>query len=57
MSLIGGSRNDTLYGGLGNHTFKGLQGDDVLNGGGGLDKALFSGAISQFNVSWQEPGR
>jgi hypothetical protein len=55
VALLGGSRNDTLYGGLGNDTLKGLQGDDVLNGGGGLDKALFSGAISQFNVSWQEP--
>jgi len=60
--IVGGSEvdiihgqdgNDTIYGGAGNDGFVGGAGDDLIVGGeGGLDMAIFSGKMSEYNFSF-----
>lgn len=49
--LFGESGDDTLKGGAGNDRLTGGQGNDVLNGGSGTDRAIFSGASSEYDIT------
>ncbi|MEM9634512.1 MAG: hypothetical protein AAGA50_24495, partial [Pseudomonadota bacterium] len=55
-TIRGGSGNDTLYGGDGNDTLEGGSGTDVLYGGSGTDTAVFSGSISDYDVTQNADG-
>ncbi|HEY0838525.1 MAG TPA: FG-GAP-like repeat-containing protein [Azospirillum sp.] len=51
-SLTGSAGSDMLSGGAGNDTLSGGAGSDVLDGGSGVDTAVFSGARSEYAVTW-----
>jgi len=44
--------DDTLAGGAGNDTLIGGRGSDILDGGDGLDTAVFSGNLSDSQLTW-----
>ncbi len=48
---IGGSGNDTLVGNAAANTFRGNGGNDVINGGDGVDSALYLGVRRQYVAS------
>lgn len=48
--LDGGAGADTLRGGAGDDVLIGGAGDDVLDGGAGTDRAVFSGARSEYRI-------
>jgi Ca2+-binding RTX toxin-like protein len=50
--LVGGAYGDTLTGGAGDDSFTGGAGNDTLNGGAGNDTAIFSGAHTDYAVTW-----
>ncbi|KQO86660.1 hypothetical protein ASF36_24695 [Methylobacterium sp. Leaf90] len=50
--LRGFTGNDTLIGGRGSDTLIGREGNDTLNGEEGIDIALFSGAVSDYRVTF-----
>jgi hypothetical protein len=52
--LDGGSGNDTLLGGAGNDLLTGGLGNDTVDGGagGGVDTAVYSGAIASYRISY-----
>jgi Ca2+-binding RTX toxin-like protein len=50
--LQGGTGNDTLYGGDGNDALHGGAGADTIDGGAGSDTAIFTGARSDYLVSY-----
>lgn len=49
--LIGGRGEDSLAGGTGNDTLNGGTGNDTLEGGDGIDRAIFSGARSDYTIT------
>jgi hypothetical protein len=49
--LIGGQGNDTITSSNNNSILIGGAGDDLLNGGIGLDRAVFTGALSEYQIS------
>jgi Ca2+-binding RTX toxin-like protein len=51
-SLLGGDGDDTLRGGGGADTLEGGAGEDLIDGGPGRDAARFSGARSEYLVSF-----
>jgi Ca2+-binding RTX toxin-like protein len=64
--LGGGSNNDILRGGRGDDELVGFAGDDILTGGAGkntlygydgFDTAVFSGARSDYAISYSSDGR
>ena len=55
-SLDGGSGNDIITSGAGDDTLLGNAGNDYLDGGVGSDTALFSGTLSDYNVSFTFSG-
>ena len=50
--ITGNTDNNNLDGGSGNDMITGGAGNDSLDGGVGIDTALFSGALSDYNVSF-----
>jgi Ca2+-binding RTX toxin-like protein len=50
--IIGGQGSDTILGGAGDDKMSGEGGDDTLLGGGGTDTAVFSGDLSNFDVTY-----
>ncbi len=55
-NLDGGSGNDIITSGAGDDTLLGNAGNDYLDGGVGSDTALFSGTLSDYNVSFTFSG-
>jgi len=51
-ALFGGQGNDSLDGGTGDDELRGNLGDDTLDGGEGDDTAVFSGARSEYTISY-----
>jgi len=51
--MAGGEGDDTIIALGGNDFIKGMQGDDFIDGGDGLDTAIFSGQIGDYNVTKQ----
>ena len=49
--LFGTGHNDTRIGNDGNNNLRGRSGDDTLDGGEGLDTAVFSGNRSEFTIT------
>lgn len=55
---IGGSANDTIIGNQANNALKGNGGNDIIDGSAGTDKAIYSGASTDYqwsensNLSW-----
>lgn len=56
-AISGGGGNDAISGGQGNDIVYGGAGDDVLNGGQGFDRAVYRGALSEYNVYVDKLGR
>ncbi len=54
--LWGGSGNDTLNGGSGSDTLNGGSGSDTLNGGSGYDVAVYSGAYTTYEATFNSSG-
>lgn len=50
--LSGAAGNDTLYGSKGDDTLEGGTGNDMLDGAEGSDTAVFSGAFTEYVVSF-----
>lgn len=55
-AMEGNDGNDTLTSGDGNDQFTGGVGDDALNGGAGLDTAFYSGARSDYAITFDMNG-
>jgi len=55
--LSGGGGNDVLSGGQGDDILRGGAGDDIINGGVGYDRAVYQGALSEYNVYVDSYGR
>lgn len=51
LNVVGGFGNDTLYGSVGRDYLKGGGGADTLDGGAGVDRAVFSGASTDYTVT------
>jgi Ca2+-binding RTX toxin-like protein len=51
-TLIGGLGNDTLDGGAGNDSLNGGAGNDSIIGGSGNDTAVFTGAMSDYTITF-----
>ena len=51
-NAIGGSGIDTIIGNSDNNILTGNAGDDILDGGAGVDYAAFSGAQSEYTISF-----
>ncbi len=49
-NVIGGAGDDTLTGNNLDNTFEGGFGNDILNGGGGIDTAIFTTALSPLTI-------
>ncbi|MBI5275655.1 MAG: hypothetical protein HY854_04280 [Burkholderiales bacterium] len=54
--ITGNSAWNHLNGGAGNDTLRGGAGDDVLSGDAGIDKAVFQGAMSQYDFGVDPSG-
>lgn len=50
--IFGGYNNDKLYGEEGVDMLNGGEGNDTLDGGDGFDTAAFSGAFSEYQISY-----
>ena len=50
--VVAGAGKDQLFGGSGNDELKGDSGDDWLDGGADVDTAVYSGASSAYNLSY-----
>jgi len=50
-SVRGGAFNDTLTGDAGENSFRGMGGDDMINGGAGVDAAVYSDASGAVTVN------
>jgi Ca2+-binding RTX toxin-like protein len=55
--MEGNDGNDTLTSGNGDDKFTGGAGDDELNGGDGIDTAFYSGAWSDYTVTFDLDGK
>ena len=53
--VVAGAGKDQLFGGSGNDELKGDSGDDWLDGGADVDTAVYSGASSAYNLSYDLP--
>jgi Ca2+-binding RTX toxin-like protein len=51
-NVTGGSGNDTLIGDNNNNVMAGGSGNDTLNGGTGSDTVVFTGALSDYRISY-----
>ena len=51
-NITAGAGNDTLTGGLGNDTLISGSGNDPLDGGTGTDAAIFTGKLTDYNLSY-----
>jgi serralysin len=49
-NAIGGSGNDQISGNLSNNFLTGGKGSDVIDGGFGIDKAIYSGLLSDYTI-------
>ena len=49
--LLGTSQADTLFGNVGNNRLRGRSGDDILDGGPGLDSAVFLAPRDEFTIT------
>ena len=49
-NVIGGAGDDSITGNDRDNTFEGGHGNDILNGGGGIDTAIFTSALSPLTV-------
>ena len=54
--LRGGSLDDTLNGTSGSEVFMGLGGNDLINGGKGVDTAVFNGSREDFTITETSSG-
>jgi Ca2+-binding RTX toxin-like protein len=52
VTMYGNDGNDVLTGNTGNDTFTGGAGNDTITGGGGTDTAIFSGAHTDYTVTY-----
>ena len=50
--LVGNDADNRLIAGAGNDTLEGGLGNDFLHGGAGQDTVKFSGAIAEYQISW-----
>jgi len=50
-AILLGAGNDTLSGSEGSELISGSGGDDIIDGGAGIDKALYSGAVSDYSFA------
>ncbi|GGC96711.1 Ig-like domain-containing protein [Undibacterium terreum] len=50
-TIVGTSGNDNLKGGGGDDKITGGGGNDIINGGDGTDTAIYSGKLSDYNIS------
>lgn len=50
--VVAGAGKDQVYGGSGNDELKGDSGDDWLDGGADVDTAVYTGASSAYNLSY-----
>ncbi|WP_398483389.1 beta strand repeat-containing protein, partial [Tardiphaga sp.] len=55
-SVVGSAFGDSLTGDAGNNTLIGGSGNDAIDGGAGADIAVFSGARSAYNITFNSPG-
>ena len=55
-NIIGSTQADTLIGDGGTNNFLGLAGDDTINGGPGMDAAVFSGTRLQYQITQNPNG-
>lgn len=56
-TLIGGASEDSLSGLNGNDILEGGKGDDSIDGGKGIDGAVFSGALANYTISYDEESK
>lgn len=56
-AISGGGGSDTISGGKGDDIVYGGAGDDFLNGGADFDRAVYRGALSEYNVYVDSLGR
>ncbi|UVC11694.1 hypothetical protein IHQ71_14515 [Rhizobium sp. TH2] len=56
-TLIGGALDDSLSGLNGNDILDGGKGDDFIDGGKGVDGAVFSGALANYAISYDEESK
>jgi len=54
-NAIGGSGADILIGNSADNALRGMGGSDVIDGGLGTDRAVFSGARAAYSISWNGP--
>jgi serralysin len=55
-TIIGNQAANVLTGNAGNDKLTGAQGNDTLDGGSGTDTVIFSGARSQYAITWHSDG-
>ena len=55
-NIMGSTHADTLIGDGGTNIFLGLAGDDTINGGPGMDAAVFSGTRLQYQITQNPNG-
>lgn len=51
--LNGGRGSDLIFGSFGNNILIGAQGDDALFGGSGVNKAVYSGNMAEYSVTFE----
>jgi serralysin len=51
-NAVGGAGSDTLVGNDVDNVFYGGAGNDTIDGGGGIDTAVYGGASSQYAITW-----
>lgn len=50
-NVIAGDGNDRLLGNVSDNTFYGARGDDLIVGGGGVDRAKYSGVATRYSIN------
>ncbi|MES2944978.1 MAG: cadherin-like domain-containing protein, partial [Pseudomonadota bacterium] len=50
--MVAGAGNDKVYGGSGADEIKGDAGDDLIDGGADIDTAVYAGAKTDYNISF-----